>query len=1414
MLLRSDNSALPLSDSSQPGNWTDYRLSLFIRSEQDNALGVVFRYLDSNYHYRYSMDREGKYRRLVRVADGITTVLAEDDFVYQLNEDYLISVEAIGSSLRIYQDGALVFDVTDNSIERGRFGLYSWSNTGARFSDIRVDDFRAIAPVVYKFKFTTSEFVNFFHHLHSFQDETWRVTLPAAADVAPEVAQAVTLPAPLTESETRAYESLANKAMGPGARLNPPEVQVSRIEKDDEAVAFLVQSPEPIDWSRTSLELWHSPQHNSSREFPRSLKLTDVTFGSIQPNEESVTVLLRESKDLSGVRVEYQHMPAATTSPTGDLILLDENFEANEGGLLFEEAFGPNAMDHYTVVNEGTNFGPSVWTVAGSAIVQTSDIYGGSVSPEAPGKPGTIAVTGKPQWTAVRIRATLRSNDDDSIGIVFRYQDAENYYRISMDSERSFRRLIKKVDGVVTTLWEDSVAFNIGQLYQLEIEVSADRLLGYLDDVLLFNVVDQSLPAGRVGFYCWANNGAMFEALSVEELRHPIVLWEPAFSDLSELEINDANSASDGPSLWVTAGGTLTQSSNIHVPDSTEHKPGTYALSPKSDWNDTQINVRLRSDVGGALGVMFRFKDEDNYYRFSMDANLGYRRLIKIVEGVVTTLWQDTAGYSVGQIHNLALRAVGNELRCYLDGVLLFTVYDRELKQGRVGFYCSANPDARFAHVLVTDRRRNAGRWAIHDEGNIGSPSVWRLTGDALMQKSVISGGVLPAAPGTVAVTGDPNWQDYRLTVHLRSDTNQAIGVVFRYVDDDNYYRFSMSSHSHYRRLIKNVNGVVTTLWEDAGGYPVGSSLSVTVKATGTRLSGFIDTTQLFDINDSALTAGQIGVYCQANGGARFEHVIVEQPSLEDWALFRDRFVHGDVSAWTFVDEGTSSGPSNWSTFHGGLRQTSDIYTKPPDRHTLSKKGTHAVAGDSAWTDVIITLRLQSKDVDSLGLMFRYVDANNYYRFSIDRERWCRRLVKNVGGTFTLLWEDFERYDVGRAYELIIVLTGSTLRGYIDGVPLFVVEDTALPSGRIGLYSWRNTDARFFQIRVYPAHQIFNDYLLDERFSVPITDRWNTVDDGNEEGPSQWAVTSSELRQTSNIHGGLMTRNVPDKPGTYAVTGDTNGTDYRVSVTLRSDEADAIGVMFRYQDNDNYYRFSMGSQRGYRRLVKKVGGVFTVLWEDRRRYLLRRHYTITLECVGQRLTGYLNGSRLFSLDDSSLASGRIGLYCWANRGACFTEVRVSSPVWSPYYTFEHDERLPAGSRVRILAGNLNAAPPPEPGVTRCFAALFDTEGQRRFLSQEVNLRLVTPGEERGHRRLFLSDGEYLPIAMKALRKGDGTGFFVLVPDASVPGSRLAAGDYRMRIKYLRNNRASDPTSQIFSEAGNSGREDVTLDIPW
>ena len=43
-------------------------------------------------------------------------------------------------------------------------------------------------------------------------------------------------------------------------------------------------------------------------------------------------------------------------------------------------------------------------------------------------------------------------------------------------------------------------------------------------------------------------------------------------------------------------------------------------------------------------------------------------------------------------------------------------------------------------------------------------------------------------------------------------------------------------------------------------------------------------------------------------------------------------------------------------------------------------------------------------------------------------------------------------YEVGRAYELAIVAVGPVLRGFLDGVPMFVVEDEELATGRVGLY--------------------------------------------------------------------------------------------------------------------------------------------------------------------------------------------------------------------------------------------------------------------------------------------------------------------------------------------------------------------------
>jgi hypothetical protein len=255
-------------------------------------------------------------------------------------------------------------------------------------------------------------------------------------------------------------------------------------------------------------------------------------------------------------------------------------------------------------------------------------------------------------------------------------------------------------------------------------------------------------------------------------------------------------------------------------------------------------------------------------------------------------------------------------------------------------------------------------------------------------------------------------------------------------------------------------------------------------------------------------------------------------------------------------------------------------------------------------------------------------------------------------------------------------------------------------------------------------------------------------------------------------------------------------------------------VLFRHQDDDNYYRFSMDRAAGFRQLVKKVAGAITPLWEDAVPYTVGREYVLTVDCLGHRLTGYLDGIEVFALDDDSLAAGGIGLYCWANPGARFREVRVAEPIWTSYYRFGAEDLLPAGTRVRVFAGNAAAASPAEAGILQRFAAPLDASGHIRLSpAAGADVRLVPPGAGAEHTRRFLPDADYAPVAARLLRKADGTGFFLLVPDSSPPGTRLTAAQYRLKLSYARDNRAADPTSQVYRQAGDSGPETVTIDIP-
>ena len=241
----------------------------------------------------------------------------------------------------------------------------------------------------------------------------------------------------------------------------------------------------------------------------------------------------------------------------------------------------------------------------------------------------------------------------------------------------------------------------------------------------------------------------------------------------------------------------------------------------------------------------------------------------------------------------------------------------------------------------------------------------------------------------------------------------------------------------------------------------------------------------------------------------------------------------------------------------------------------------------------------------------------------------------------------------------------------------------------------------------------------------------------------------------------------------------------------------------------------MDRQNSYRRLIKKVGGTVTVLWEDvTTSYTDGRDYILTIDCIETQLKGYLDGIEIFSISDGDLAFGTIGLYCWANPGTIFCEVKVASPRWINYYGFGQEVRLDAGTQIQIYAGNIVDAPLAKPNIHRRFVASLYDRGQLSLSGKGTDLRIISRSKLAEHTRHFLPDDAYSPLTVKVLRKADGTSFCIFFPSTSSPaGSLLPPGQYRLKMTYRLDNRTIDPGSQVLRKAGNSNPEHVIIDIP-
>jgi len=842
--------------------WTDYRVSVLVTLNNSSPVGILFGYTSAGY-YEFTIDPGNNRRRLESVQGTTRTTLSEDYYVFHPVQEnpYRICIEAVGAvgtQLLISQNGPIVFSMgyvtlpiggvlptgavllpsgavllATGSIllptgtfppSAGAVGLRQPS--GQQIADFGVSDLSTIAPVAYRFPFTTSEFTNFYHQIHSFQDEIWAQVLTAGLDLSsavPSKAAVVLLSAatalPIPDSEARAYEALATLALGSTSAQDPPQVEVTRLENTGNILGWLLRSPEPIDFTRTDITLSAANRIVVNAETPGVVKITEAELGEV----ESVTVLAREDIDLSGYAIQYRQMPSA-----------------------FEDDLSNQ----------------SLWKEAGA-------ITSGQIQ-------------GDQTWTDYRASVVCHASLAGGIGIQFRYVDAQNFYAFTYDFLSGLQQIVKTVKGVATVLksatGDPAPGIPTAPAVMLTVSVLGSQITAYRAGQNVLSVSDSDLPSGGAGAFSSGNASAQFDSFEVHLL--PNELFALLNGSYSTAAITNWQNATDGSGLQLSAIGTVPSADAIVRARLRRLSVGTTGLLLR--YQDPGNHYRLLfTDLGLQLDSVVKSISTTLWSPQASPPSPGSPPVNQVCEiavsliGTTLSVFQDSV--TVCEVVDPSF-ASGSLGLCALSGAAL------EVSQLVV--YPS---DLAVSSWIIRDQFQQLSTdWTIVDAGDKNGPSSWQVANGRLTQTSSIQDSSTDpiAKRGTIVLYNGSASSDVRIVTRLLAQQAGAIGAVFGYQDANNFYRFSMDPGAGYRRLVSCIGGTMTQLWSDSVTFGLQHECVLTLDLIDDYVTGWMHGVQMFQYRLSSPLTGLVGLYCSGATAASFADFRVGAPAWCSYYTF------------------------------------------------------------------------------------------------------------------------------------------------------------------------------------------------------------------------------------------------------------------------------------------------------------------------------------------------------------------------------------------------------------------------------------------------------------------------------------------------------------------------------------------------
>jgi hypothetical protein len=259
--------------------------------------------------------------------------------------------------------------------------------------------------------------------------------------------------------------------------------------------------------------------------------------------------------------------------------------------------------------------------------------------------------------------------------------------------------------------------------------------------------------------------------------------------------------------------------------------------------------------------------------------------------------------------------------------------------------------------------------------------------------------------------------------------------------------------------------------------------------------------------------------------------------------------------------------------------------------------------------------RMRTNDDDLLGLVWNYQDPDNYFRVGLRQQPNSGNfggtegvsVQKIAGGVVTQLVGPGvaspitqEMLDNRTPFDVRVAVNGANYEIFFDGASVASGSDAALAAGRkVGIQSWAQltdqtpvtpfwgTEIDTFKV-IQGAATLFTESF--DRRPVP----WRTVvmkngfgTSGQDVGVAKdvlgnfgMGIGNAWIHQDSNGFLNATTSNVDFIGPAAAVNapGSANFTNYQMQVRMGAADNDAMGVLVRVQDDDNFYRIMFANE--------------------------------------------------------------------------------------------------------------------------------------------------------------------------------------------------------------------------------------------